>query len=928
MKFSKTSRLFVAFVLILFVSAGWAENVKFGAQTNNGRKLLWLSNNQIKFSLFFEKGRLAYEKLEAEKKWLSKFGTNTVVVQTDADFALDIMWSGWHAPEKVSNAENPVVLTKEAFRLEHYDVRRLENTKELNLFLKGINNSFDLQLTYQLEEKAFYVRRKLAIRDSRSQGHFLRWIWPYRSTIFQDISLIKSGGFGRPLAFMTGDGGAFFGLEYPASENSIILRDGEKNSIRCGQEIGERIRSSSIESEWVVEGLSPNLHIKLWFLKYLDRIRVMPLKPYLLYNTWYDVRAPEIVKTPEHVMNEKNLLRIIKCFRKEMFEKRGINLDAFVLDDGWDIYRSDWMLNEEQFPHGLAPIRKALEKMGTSLGLWFGPTGGYSNRKLRIGWMREHDYEVIKDQLCIAGKNYRNLFKKRVVDFVHDDGVGYYKWDGIQFSCSEPDHGHPVGIYSRRSVMESVIDLCRSVRSENPDIFLNITSGTWLSPWWLKYANAIWMQGSDYGYSDIPSISRRDRAITYRDFVLFDDFKRNDFWFPIANLMTHGIIKGHLQKLGGESEPLNKFTDNALLYLARGVSMWELYISPNILSDGEWNALEKSIKWAKDRFEILKSTEMVGGNPKKREAYGYAHFKGKHGVIAARNPFIESRVLEVPLAISQGLSSNASSLVAERVYPMRWISPRLYKAGESLKIPLQGYETAIFEIYPLEGSEVPLLSGVSYEVIKEAKNNYAIRYFDVGEDARILNPEKIAKVNYKNKALDPREVTLLPRRFRKTVSNMSVKPYPEKYQTGIDIQFKIHNNVREATLAILLESEGRSKEENDPQVAVFLDGKREDTEIERQKGKWGWYMVNVSPGKHDSRVRISSASDNQKWDGKASIWLVCSQEIKGTEISFDLVNPMISRRAEPPSPWPLGRIRNTVKLGNVNIKIDSRSDNK
>ncbi|MDQ7053134.1 MAG: alpha-galactosidase [candidate division KSB1 bacterium] len=285
------------------------------------------------------------------------------------------------------------------------------------------------------------------------------------------------------------------------------------------------------------------------------------------------------------------------------------------------MYKSNWRLRPAEFPNGLRPIREALNEMGTQLGIWLGPIGGYSYRRWRVDWIREHGCETVRDQLCLAGKNYHALFKKRVVDFVARDSVGYFKWDGIQFSCSEPDHGHPVGLYSRRAVMEAVIDLCRAVREKDPDIFLNITSGTWLSPWWLKYANQIWMQGRDYGYANVPSISRRDAAITYRDVVLYENFGKNDFWFPIANLMTHGIIKGHLQKLGGEREPIDKFTDNAILYFARGVSMWELYISPNLLTDAEWDAIAGAIRWARDRFEVLMHTAMIGGNPGRRIAF-------------------------------------------------------------------------------------------------------------------------------------------------------------------------------------------------------------------------------------------------------------------------------------------------------------------
>jgi len=932
MRFWKAIGFFVVVLLVLFVSTSFAQGVEYGEQKENSKQVFWLSNNQVKCTVTFEEGKLVSDRLEAQPQWSSRFGTQPFAVETDADFTLDVMWTGWRAPGKVNNAENPITLSKGHFQLVRHDFKEFPGKgQELDLFFEGMNNSFELRIAYQLEEKAFYAKRKLAVRDPNSKYHFLRWVWPRRGLVSGEVSIVKAGGFGQPLALGKNGGGVFFGLEYPASENFMRPVGIGKINIRCGQEMGERIGSSWIESEWVVEGLSPNAQVKLWFWEYLDRIRVAPLKPYLLYNSWYDVRAPEIVKSPAQVMNEKNLLRIIESFQKEMVEKRGIKLDAFVLDDGWDVYKSDWVLNKEQFPRGLTPVKEALERMGTALGMWFGPIGGYSNRSWRVGWMHEHGYEVIgaqtqedepgivRGQLCLAGEKYRQLFKKRVVDLVRNDGAEYYKWDGIQFSCSEPDHGHPVGVYSRRAVMESVIDLCRSVRSENPNMFLNITSGTWLSPWWVKYANMIWMQGYDYGYSDVPSISRRDAAITYRDYVLFDDLKKNDFWFPVSNLMTHGIIKGHLQKLGGEAESLDKFTANALLYFARGVSMWELYISPDLLTDGEWNAMAKSIQWAKDRFGILRSTEMVGGDPGKRSTYGYVHFSGNRGIVAARNPFIEPQTLKIVLSPSLGLDPDASSLVIERVYPTKWVSPKLYAADSEIVIPLQGYETAIYELYPLEEASEPLLAGVTYEVVKQGETDYVVRFYESGRVTRLLNPERVLVLKYGRKTVESHELSIPFRPLPEPVSYGSVRLSPDKRPLEIDIKFKLREPVEEATLAILLEPVIKSEEEDEPEVKAFLDGKEVKARVERQKGGWGWHMLDVLPGKHTSRVMITPIQEEQ-WIGKISVWLVCSLRPEGKEVSFDLAQGLSQQRPLPPQPWPPGEIRRNVKLGEVEVK--------
>lgn len=901
--------------VLFFSLAAVADEVGFGLHEDGNRQIFRLNNERIKLTASFADGKLVADRIEALPQWLQGYDAEQVVVETDGGFSLEIMWTGWRAPGKVSNADNAVEFTNADFRLLNHSVRNHpDGTKDLVFTLQGEKNPFELRVTYQLSPDDFFARRNVAVRDDKKGLHFLRWLWPRKGEAFGRLSVLKPGGFGRPVAFLSGDGGAFMGLEYPASTNFIKSARG-KTVFGSGQEMGLRVGDSWIESEWIVAGLSPDVSVKQWFWKYLDRIRVAPLRPYLLYNSWYDVRAPEYTDRPEDVMNEENVLRIIGDFKREMFEKRGLKLDAFVLDDGWDVYKSDWVLRKNEFPNGLVPIVNALGEMGTELGLWFGPIGGYSHRDWRVGWMKERGYEVVGDKLCIAGNNYKKLFKKRVLDFVRDAGVGYYKWDGVQYSCSEPDHGHPVGIFSRRAVMQAVIDLCQAVRAENPEIFLNVTSGTWLSPWWIKYANMIWMQGYDYGYADVPSISRRDAAITYRDFVLYDDLIANGFWFPIANLMTHGIIKGHLQKLGGEAEPLDKFTDNALLYFARGVSMWELYISPNLLSDGEWDALGKSIRWAEDRFEILRNTEMIGGDPGKRQAYGYVHFAGKRGIVAARNPYIEPRTLKIPLSPALGLDEAAEALVIERVYPVHKIFPRLYKAGSEIEISLDGYETAVFEIYSLSEATKPLLSGVTFEELSSDGELYEIICHEADEDARLLNPQVVNAVDYEGASLDPKQFKLPAKVLVDPLTSGSVS----KEGSQIEIRFGIRSNVKRATLAILLESAVGRDDENMPPVSIVLDGQQVTPEIEHRKGRWGWYKVEVPAGEHRALLSISFKEGERKWEGKVSVWLVSFQQSDSEKISFRLKTRLVERKPMPPHPWPAGLIRKNSKIGEVGI---------
>lgn len=923
----RSQRLFLFWIsaaLFWHSSFAGAQSVRSGQQKIDDTQVFWLSNDRVHCAVTVANGVLMGDTLSALPEWLSKYGSQACDVNTDADFALDVMWAGWTAPGKENNADNPVSLTKKDFGLaQHVFKTSPDGAVTLELLLKREGIPLEVRLTYRVLPDTFFMQRQLAVRDVEFGFHFLRWIWPRRSSLSGMTSILKTGGFGQPVALLFGDGGAFFGLEYPTSENVLQRSASGSLELKCGQVMGEKIGSSWVESEWVVEGLSPNSQVKQWFWKYLDKIRAAPLEPYLLYNSWYDLRAPVMVQDPLRSLTEANILRTIASFRRRMVEQRRLKLDAFVLDDGWDVYQSDWVLNPEQFPNGLAPVATALHHMGSRLGIWIGPTGGYSHRDWRIDWMKANGYEMVGDQLCVAGKKYRALLKERVIDLVRNHGVRYFKWDGIQFSCSELDHGHLPDVYSRRAVMESVIDLCHTARAENPDVFLNITSGTWLSPWWLKYANTIWMQGSDYGYANVPSISQRDRAMTYRDTILYDGLLEKKFWFPIANLMTHGIIKGHLQMLGGEAEPLDKFTDNALLYFARGISMAELYISPDVLSDAEWDALAMSIRWAENRFPVLDSTEMVGGNPEERNPYGFVHFEGNHGIIAARNPFMEPKVLKVGLGPCMGVDPSATDLVVDRVYPVRHILPELVSAGANLEIPLEGYETAVYELYPLEEAAEPLFAGVTFEGAPAGQNEYHLRVLKSFGQARLLNPEKVSSLVYNGERIDPPGSTIQIVELQEPVNRISIQNSTGEGQFWSDIRFRLHAPTKQDTFCFLLESSGAAVDGEDPAVVMSLDGRQVGVNKESQKGRWTWIKRDIPLGSHLIRIQIFPPEGQTRWTGSASAWLVLTLEPDAKDVFMTLKHKWPPPRPMPPRPYPPGQVRRTIKLGAFDVSIQS-----
>lgn len=901
--------------LILFLLIPGCGFSTHTTQQTAAKHLFSLTNQQISLTVAVDKQTLVCETLAVLNQTATEPAAAAKAIEMSGDFKLDIMWTDWRAPGKVNNGDLQVLLTKADFAfVSHTLSGEKSSDQQLQLLFAAKNGSLKLKIDYSLKSGDFYIRRRIGIMDQDHPKHFLNKIAVIGSELKGDcLSVVKCGGFGQPIALIAGGNGVFTGVENPASSQSLHLLTKNSCQVDCSQLIGRKIGNQWLESDWAVIALTPDCRVKHWFFTYLDDIRITPVKPYTLYNSWYDLRARDYPsKTPtqaEQVMNETNVRRMIQLIRDNMIQKYGIALDAFVLDDGWDTYASDWQLRQQQFPNGLLPIAAELKKTDTALGIWFGPTGGYSARKTRIDWMKAHGYETVglendwhREMLCLGGKNYSRLFKQRVTEMVKKEHVGYFKWDGIQFSCSEADHGHAIGVFSVPAILSTLIDICQTVRQFNPDIYLNITSGTWLSPWWLSICNQIWMDGEDYGYANVPGISPRDSAITYRDVVLYNDFNTKDLWFPISNLMTHGIIKGNLQKLGGETEPIDKFTNNALLYFARGVSMWELYISPDLLSPQEWYAISQSIAWAKDRFELLKHTCMIGGDPGNREPYGYVHFYQHKGLAVLRNPFIGERSIEVPLTAELGFAEYSASIVMERIYPNRWVSPVLYASGAKIPISLAGYETAIYEFYPLDKAAAPLLAGAVFVQTGQTDDSYAMDVFAADSQPRLLNPEIIQSLSQNGQPAAMQKISCKNTDCsRECWSHLSITPVMAKKHCRFDLIISLEPTVAQAELAVLLEAANGAKEIAIPDLTAMVNLRAITGKRETQAGKWAFDSIPLTLKQNQIQLKLTNPAG---WQGNISLWLIGTRQINPDALIFTLNAPLKKERPLPPLPFP------------------------
>ncbi len=485
-----------------------------------------------------------------------------------------------------------------------------------------------------------------------SNDHSLRVVWSLilldGSTYFRQLVAISAVGQDVPIsrvelidlplpgAHVSGSvagspivaGNLFVGFEHPLSQSKVT---GDRATAWMDRDLPLRAGQSITYSS--VIGVARAGQMRRDFLAYVERERAHPYRTFLHYNSWYDLGY----FTP---YDQAGALDRVNLFGHELTQKRGVKLDSFLFDDGWDNHKSLWKFNDG-FPNGFVPVKEAAEKYGADPGVWMSPWGGYSNpKKERIEFGKTAGYEIVKNGYALSGPKYYAAFRDVCMDMIHKYGVNQFKFDGT----GNVDSVFPGSSFD--SDFAAAIHLIGELRTTKPDIYINLTTGTWPSPFWLIYADSIWRGGEDDGTAGVGTF--RERWITYRDAETYHGIVQNGPLFPLNSLMLHGMIYAqHRKQL--DNDPGNDFHNEIRSYFGTGTQLQEMYITPSLLSDSNWDDLAEAAKWSRANAEVLKDTHWVGGDPAWLEVYGWASWTPGKGILVLRNPSDQAKTIRIKL---------------------------------------------------------------------------------------------------------------------------------------------------------------------------------------------------------------------------------------------------------------------------------------
>jgi len=545
--------------------------------------------------------------------------------------------------------------------------------RELVAELAGADGNLHVTWHAILRDGSRYLREQVVLKAEKSA-------LPLKGVGLLETPNVTARSTGTVDGCPVADKTTFYGLEHPLSINRA-----EMGYVRCFLPRGAAIEPGETFSCSLVAGFMRPGQLRRDFLAYLERERAHPYRTFLHYNSWYDIGY-------FNKYDQAAALNVIHAFGEELSVKRGAKLDSFMFDDGWDDPKTLWHFHAG-FPDGFAPLQQAAAQYSAAPGIWLSPWGGYGQpHQDRIKYGKDQGFEIRDGNFSLAGPNYYKRFHDLCVEVVQKYGINQFKFDGIGVDGSEESGA---GLRD----FEAMLKLIAELRALKPDLFINQTTGTWPSPFWLLHADSIWRGGEDHSFVN-GTAPERERWISYKDNDVHDEVVGRSDLYPLNSLMLHGII------FAKQAHGLNYDTNNILkseirAFFGNGTQLQEMYITPALMTADNWDTLAQAAKWSRTNADTLVDTHWIGGAPADREVYGWASWSPRKGILTLRNPSARPAQIKIDPAKAFELPESAARhYTIINPFPDQKVEATQLRAGEETAFKLQPFEVLVIEAMP------------------------------------------------------------------------------------------------------------------------------------------------------------------------------------------------------------------------------------
>src|SRR5579864_7736779 len=494
--------------------------------------------------------------------------------------------------------------------------------RQVRIELEDPSANLHLTWTAILHERANYIRQEVRLRA-------LQRSFALSQIVLVDAVVPGAAVSGHAKGSPVAAGTWFLGFEHPLSECRVHA---DRASCWLSRELPLQAAQSVTYSS--VIGVTHTGQLRRDFLRYLELERAHPYRTFLHYNSWYDLGY-------FGRYDEQSAVAVVQSFGEELTRRRGVKLDSFVFDDGWDDPTTLWKFNPG-FLNGLTKVAQTAAQYGAAPGIWLSPWGGYDGPKQqRLASAHAQGFETNEGGLALSGPKYYRYFRDTCLNVIEKYRVNQFKFDGTG-NVNSVIKGSDFD-----SDFDAAIHLIGELRAKKPDLYVNLTTGTYPSPFWLLYADSIWRGGEDHSFAGVGT--DRQRWITYRDSQIYEHDVLDGPLYPLNSLMLHGVIYAkHAKNL--DADPSHDFKNEVRDYFGTGTQLQEMYITPSLLSQDDWDNLAEAAKWSRENADVLVDSHWIGGDPGQLEVYGWASWSPRKGILVLRNPSDHPQNISIDIA--------------------------------------------------------------------------------------------------------------------------------------------------------------------------------------------------------------------------------------------------------------------------------------
>lgn len=657
-----------------------------------------IGNDSITRELSWENGHLA------TKAMINRLGQSQADISGGDEFAITVRLAGSDQDVRLSAADFEVRGTKTS-----------SDNASLDVQLTATKVPMDLVVRYTAQPGKPWMRKQLLITARQSME--LRKVELEHLALAEAYAPYAGNQFtaqgpaqwrpplGQPL--YTKQSGTWWGVEFPAARNEV-----KEGILVCGYLTQVDLKpGETFASHTAAVGVADDpAFLKDAFLEYIDKTRIRPLRLQTQYNSWFDYNRD---------VNTDNFTASVRKVNEELIVERGVPpLCVYAIDAGWQDMTLDWTKVgvwpvNDKFDTNFERSLKEVEQAKSKLGLWISPGCLFGSQKA-IPKMREAGWRTLDPWMSLTGPHYMDALEQRLVELA-SDGVAYFKLDGV-FGHLRTRNFDIEGFQGGEKVLneakyddakerylslgsQRLMKIFQRMGEANPDVYIVISNGAYLSPWWLQHVDAVWL----INVGDHARGNGRTDQLAYRDGAYYQmaSAMADNTQFPLNSIFNH-----EPKKVSSDEAP-DIFRRYLLMSLSRGTGFVELYLNTFSLSESDWDVLAGGMLWVHKMFPAFKRARMIGGNPMAGEVYGYTGWTEDSGYLSLHNPSDDTREFQITLDRTLGLPKGAVD--PSRTYDVsspleedQAQLPQQAVVGErlSIKLPPQAIRVLEFTIAP------------------------------------------------------------------------------------------------------------------------------------------------------------------------------------------------------------------------------------